>query len=154
MTTTVESLAEEIRDLITTEDDIEAIAMQLAQRIEKIRPSVVLSEVDGVVVGWDTCGSCLRHIRTCGCPTGPIRPHYIDAWVANHPGYQPGAATSQVAEPSVSTAVDTAAAVVPINRRKTNGPTCSGCGQPVTEEIADRNDDNTWTCFACQTGSA
>jgi hypothetical protein len=43
----------------------------------KSRPPFILSEVDGLVIGWDTCGECHFHIRTCLCPNGPKQPRYV-----------------------------------------------------------------------------
>lgn len=50
------------------------------------RPPFILSFVDtdhpngGFVIGWDTCGACNLHIRTCKCPTGPTQPTYVKRW--------------------------------------------------------------------------
>lgn len=47
------------------------------------RPRVILSTInDGLgneqVVGWDTCGKCMKHIRICTCTDGPFRPSYVE----------------------------------------------------------------------------
>jgi hypothetical protein len=51
-----------------------------------IRPPFILSFVEsdhpqgGFVVGWDTCGACMLHIRTCKCKNGPEQPKYVKNW--------------------------------------------------------------------------
>lgn len=35
---------------------------------------------DGVIVGWTHCGSCMKHIRHCDCPSGPAVPKHIAEW--------------------------------------------------------------------------
>ena len=50
------------------------------------RPPFILSFVDsdhpngGFVIGWDTCGACLLHIRSCKCKNGPEQPRYVKNW--------------------------------------------------------------------------
>lgn len=50
------------------------------------RPPFILSFVDsdhpngGFVIGWDTCGACLLHIRSCQCKNGPEQPRYVKNW--------------------------------------------------------------------------
>lgn len=50
------------------------------------RPPFILSWVDddhpngGFVIGWDTCGECKVHIRTCKCKAGPSQPKYVKNW--------------------------------------------------------------------------
>ena len=50
------------------------------------RPPFILSFVEsdhpngGFVIGWDTCGACLMHLRSCNCPNGPEQPKYVKAW--------------------------------------------------------------------------
>ena len=33
-----------------------------------------------VVVGWDHCSSCNRHLSRCRCEDGPTEPSYITNW--------------------------------------------------------------------------
>lgn len=40
------------------------------------RPAYIISLVDGVAIGWDTCGRCFHHLRSCYCKD-PQRPDYI-----------------------------------------------------------------------------
>lgn len=152
-------IAEEIRTLLDTEDSLDAIAEVLAERMTHTVPNVMLTEVDGLVIGWDTCGSCLMHIRICRCATGPVRPHYLESWSGKHAGYQAGSAvptavdSAHVAESEPGAAVATVTAIKKRARSQVFQE-CSGCGQPVTDESGDRNDDGTWTCFVCQTTHA
>lgn len=50
------------------------------------RPPFILSFVEsdhpngGFVIGWDTCGACGLHIRTCTCLHGPAQPRYVKMW--------------------------------------------------------------------------
>lgn len=44
------------------------------------RPPYILSMVDGMVIGWDTCGTCQHHIRICQCKNGPSQPGYIKSF--------------------------------------------------------------------------
>ena len=51
-----------------------------------IRPPFILSFVEsdhqsgGFVIGWDTCGECNLHLRTCTCKNGPAQPKYVKNW--------------------------------------------------------------------------
>jgi len=51
-----------------------------------IRPPFILSFVEsdhqygGFVVGWDTCGACNMHLRSCQCKNGPEQPKYVKNW--------------------------------------------------------------------------
>jgi hypothetical protein len=50
------------------------------------RPPFILSFVEsdhpqgGFVVGWDTCGACNLHLRSCTCKNGPEQPKYVKNW--------------------------------------------------------------------------
>lgn len=71
-----ESEYKESGDRVTSEELQSDLGVAEASK----RPAFILSYVDGVVVGWDTCGSCLRHIRTCVCINGPAQPSYVAEW--------------------------------------------------------------------------
>lgn len=63
---------------------------------------VILSEVPlgyadkAVVVGWDTCGSCSKHVARCACADGPTEPTYVRAW---RPSEEPVPAAPKPATP-------------------------------------------------------
>lgn len=68
------------------------------------RPPFILSFVEsdhpsgGFVIGWDTCGACMMHLRTCKCKNGPEQPKYVKNW-------RPAADTDHDKPSRISTAV-------------------------------------------------
>lgn len=162
------------------EDQVGEALDQLTQLVEaasEVAPkaTTVLTAIgtkgDGspLVVGWDTCGTCLLHVSRCACPKGPTQPSYVAKWVAEFEGRlstpvrSPESAegllspegvpdSGQTAIPPVQTDVEG----VPSGTR--SRASCSGCGKPILtgpdNANADRNDDGTWTCFECQEGGA
>lgn len=68
------------------------------------RPPFILSFVEsdhpqgGFVIGWDTCGACNMHLRTCKCKNGPEQPAYVKRW-------RPAADTDHDKPRTVSTGV-------------------------------------------------
>lgn len=113
----------------------------------------ILSEVDGIVVGWDTCFRCKTHIVRCSCDAGPQRPDYIERWAKNRADNIAKSVTAAHDElPTVPAARQTAGpterGVVATLVR--TGLVCSKCQQPTNEASSDPNDDDTVTCHTCQ----
>lgn len=106
-----------------------------------IRPPFILSFVEadhqygGFVIGWDTCGACNLHLRSCTCKNGPEQPKYVKNWRPaadkNHDKKEPVTPAIRkavvAADPqAVERAVDDAlAAEAPVGRKKR-----SDAGQP------------------------
>ena len=97
------------------------------------RPPFILSFVDndhpsgGFVIGWDTCGSCNLHIRTCKCKDGPSQPSYVKRWRSKddtkHDKPQPISTATRkaivVADPdAVAAAVAEVTADEPVGRKR------------------------------------
>lgn len=122
-----------------------------------------------LVVGWDTCGSCLLHVSRCACTKGPSQPSYVARWVEEFEAtlstpvrnpespenlLSPG--EGSVSGENVIPAVQDESKGVPSATR--SRASCKECGKPVLtgpdNANADRNDDGSWTCFSCQEGGA
>lgn len=141
-------------------------------------PRHYVSDVNGSLIGWDTCGGCNKHVSRCTEPDGPSEPAYFArlreedaARKAIAAGENPTVArTSAVANAASSPAPSESAS-------STSGPTeeassaspessesaatpsrsmvpCAPGKHLVPEAEAERNDDGSWTCFDCQAGAA
>jgi len=161
--------------------DVDAALDQLTELTElankaPAKASVVLTEFDTSpdgkprFVAWSNCGTCHLHVLRCNCTSGPTMPPYIARWVETHEAELNGLSTSvsspKSAKPSFpaegvpdsgETAIppaQTEAGGVPL----ATGPSCNACGRSVEFDEAgalsnaDRNDDDTYTCFECQEG--
>ena len=162
--------------------DVEAALDQLTELVSTTatvtpKPITVLTTIgqksDGspLVVAWSTCGECKAHVTRCECSKGPTMPSYVAKWVAEYEEkHSPEAAkrlSTTVGSPETAEGSFPAEGV-PVSgksRSRTGGdekqakavplakgPACSSCSKPVSEENADKNDDDTWTCFDCQEG--
>jgi hypothetical protein len=136
----------------------------------------ILTEVDGLVVGWDMCGTCKTHITRCVCPGGPAEPSYVVTWREEELAKKRAAIADrngrseiQNAPKSLSPKIESASAGdadsdldVAVSNALTfataNDPdeivTCRGidgrAAHKVLLEDADPNDDASYTCHECQ----
>lgn len=127
------------------------------------KPVIMVTEFpDGVVIGWDTCsganGGCSKVVAKCACKGGPRSLKVFEKWLAlpdTRPDYgnptryagpaETAPTTVVVSEPSAPSSGSRIAAATPAN----SVPCREGKHfAPIGE--ADRNDDGTYTCHACQ----
>ena len=124
------------------------------------RPPFILSFVDnddpngGFVIGWDTCGACMLHIRTCSCKNGPQQPNYVKRWRSKADTHhdKPATATERKKAIVAANAADVEAAVeqtlatdetTPSGRKrradagKPRGPRKKGTAESVLEAAGD-----------------
>ena len=121
---------------------------------------------DPLMVGWDTCYECKRHVMHCACGKGPTQPPYIAKWVAEELARREGLSTD-VGKAEISK-VPFSPEAVPDSGESAFSPgatesvgvpsgtdtqPCRGCGNEVDGTMADLNDDGTMSCFACQAAS-
>jgi hypothetical protein len=150
-----------------TEQESEAFLAALEER--RARPRVIYSTIDDglgneQVVGWDTCGKCLHHIRICECADGPHRPSYVEKFaftpVPERKTYEPGgdmvegtmhaeAVTYENDDDMVITRVDDERSASGRRKRKdagkSRGPRDTQATQAAAEDLAaaikDRSSD-------------
>jgi hypothetical protein len=138
------------------EEPEDAIAVIWAD--EKTPPlrQMVTEFPDGIVIGWDTCnarnGGCGTHVSKCKCKGGPKEPEVFAKWRAesSYPGQgaltvatsAPKAATT----PAVASSSDSSSGTAAV----TGQVPCREGKHFVAEADADKNDDGSYTCHACQ----
>lgn len=117
-------------------------------------------KVDGepIVVAFTSCGRCGQHVVNCKCVGGFIEPAYITRMRERSLADAPTAVGSTDSTPSPVVTPDAPSGgesnrVPSGTPRKARLPHCATCGKEVTDDDADRNDDGSWTCFACQEAS-
>lgn len=119
------------------------------------KPTVMVTEFpDGVVIGWDHCSECNRHVTKCECKGGPKELRVFEKWRNGDkamPEYGKPAATTTASAPPAAAPTKAApkkAAVHPDGQ-----VVCKDHNDFVPVEEAEKNDDGTWTCFRCQESS-
>lgn len=172
----VPALKEAAKKGVDVSDALDQLT-QLVETASEVRPTVtsILTAIgtkgDGepLIVGWDTCGTCLIHVSRCACAKGPTQPNYVAKWVEEFEArlstpvrnlespenlLSPG--EGSVSGENAIPAVQTKSTGVPSGTR--SRASCKECGKAVLtgpdNANADRNDDGTWTCFSCQEGGA
>jgi hypothetical protein len=118
------------------------------------RPTTMLTEFpDGIVIGWDTCTACHRPVATCACKGGPVEPKVFAKWRGDAvamPAYGRAKATTPVSVDAAPAAGITRGPAAGTEVVASTSVLCREHEDWVLAEQADRNDDDTWTCHACQ----
>lgn len=137
------------------------------------KPDVMVTEFpDGVVIGWDHCtqanGGCGKSVRACTCKGGPKELKVFEQWRSGErqmPDYAAAGRAAKAAGVPTSGALPQGETGLVVGDAATGARTVTqpkGHTQPkgqvpcktgehlVPIEEAEKNDDGTWTCFACQ----
>lgn len=128
------------------------------------KPTVMVSEFpDGVVIGWDFCtannGGCGKTVAKCECKDGrPKEPRVFAKWredSATMPDYSKAAREAKAAGiPATDSLGEGSTGVVVATQPKpvtpANSVPCREGKHFASIDEADKNDDGTYTCFACQ----
>lgn len=140
------------------EEADDAIAVIWGEDPEPPKPTVMVTEFpDGVVIGWDHCaqasGGCGQSVRLCVCKDGPKELKVFEQWRSGAKSMPDYAAAGRAAKASGAPALEgtesqpTTGVVV---ATKTDQVACALGKHFVDIGEADRNDDGTWSCWACQ----
>lgn len=127
-----------------------------------VKPTVMVTEFsDGVIIGWSHCtvlnGGCGKHVSKCECKGGPRELRVFDRW-RNGESAMPNYAANAAAA-GITTATTTTSVVESVSADdEVELPATSTLGQVpcregkhfVSADAADKNDDGTYTCHACQ----
>lgn len=160
-------LDERIAELGKMRDELEGENVRL--RTGEVRPAYMLSDINGMAVGWSTCGNCDTHIKSCACPAGPVEPRYFDK-VRELDKHNQQRLDARSAPGSIP-AVDRLSESTKVTEKvlAANGAGKKAGAKPdgksklvpckVGEHLAavdqtDRNDDGTYTCFEHQAAAA
>lgn len=109
---------------------------------------------DGTIIGWDTCGKCIKHVKSCTCKE-PTPPLHVSKMIERETLAAKQAATdvhstqiSKKSLPQKSGSASTGKAVVQ------NGTlVCNTCKSSVAPGYGDESDDGTFMCHKCQENS-
>lgn len=192
MKVNLDDVAQHQKDLDDLEEFMGALinGVSMERAIAQVWPDVVqpqprryASDVNGMLIGWDLCGGCGKHVSRCTCKAGPSEPAYFarlreeDAKrkaiaAGEHPelastGVRSGSgASSARSDQASSTSAQPEEEPSTPNTASTTEPTTSAGSSSsslvpckvgkhlVSPEEADRNDDGSWTCFEHQAGAA
>lgn len=140
------------------------------KNIEMMLSEVPLGFADKkCVVGWDTCGSCGSSLKKCPCKGGPTEPKYIKFFRSGNP-MDPNTSTgttetrvpTRVTSPSSESSLPGSSRKAvpsgtdvesdPVDTENDTIPTknCRECGQQTLVTEGEDNDDQSFSCYACQ----
>lgn len=164
LTITPEQL-QRINDAISAGLDADEAIEAVFPPAQAKRPVTMITEFpDGIVIGWDTCSSvnsgCGLHISRCTCKGGPKELKVFEQWRQGEktmPDYGKAAnAARRSGVPSTGTigGTETGIVVVATQPKPVTPANSVPCREgkhfaPIGE--AEKNDDGSYTCLACQT---
>lgn len=167
MTAPTKDQLDRYMDLMLEGQDAEdAIAVIWADEPEpapKTKPvNVMVTEFpDGVVIGWDHCAignsGCGKHVSKCKCSGGPRELKVFAKW-RDLPDTRPDYGNPDRHKVTVDAVASETGTGTPVVTKAERASSAAVAGQVpcregkhfAAEAEADKNDDGSWTCHACQ----